>query len=177
MKRTVPPFLIVALLVLGAALSGCGSAQETEMQKALHKAEEEFEEMTPAQQHRQMAAADAAQRRYERRQKKCPEFDARPGTVEGTPSLHVGCGEIHPWPLTVKQGILECEESEVAGFVQQSVTLLTPDGTVYGINGTALDDGYADFKHTIWKKSPEGHGLMVDVGPLIDRGLALCEGS
>lgn len=71
------------------------------------------------------------------------------------------------WPLTVDSGTLACDGG--------AVTFTTTDGTVYPVNGTAMDqmqDG-PDL-HDIWANDPEVKGekkYMV----LIDDGLKLCD--
>jgi hypothetical protein len=69
------------------------------------------------------------------------------------------------WPLTVSEGTLRCEASKVT---------FEADGTVYAVNGTArADDSYSDID-SIWADDPSGLGLKKNIGPLIDRGLLLC---
>ncbi len=78
------------------------------------------------------------------------------------------------WPLRVDKGKLACE--------QNSVTF-EADGIIYTLNGRAQTEaqrngrGWADSKN-IRRYDPQGimYGLM-DVGPLIQKGLALCEES
>lgn len=176
---------LVALLVLLVApptLSGCGaSKKESFMERAERQVGEEWEEMSPAEKRAELRKTERNQARWERQQRKCPAYLARPKQMPGpagvmVPSLHEGCGDFGEWPLTVKSGVLQCEEEIVSSFVVQRVTFTTPDGTVYAVNGHALDAGYPDIK-PIWKKDPGSYGLRVNIGPLIDRGLRLCEGS
>jgi hypothetical protein len=78
------------------------------------------------------------------------------------------------WPLRVERGKLACE--------QNSVTF-EADGIIYTLNGRAQTEaqrngrGWADSKN-IRRYGPQGvmYGLM-DVGPLMQKGLALCEES
>jgi hypothetical protein len=72
------------------------------------------------------------------------------------------------WPFTVPSGILGCTQPPFPGEVTFNV-----DGTVYGLNGTALDSGYKGVEQ-IWRPEP-GDGLKVSVGGMIERGLKLCE--
>ena len=53
------------------------------------------------------------------------------------------------------------------------VVVFTADGTEYGVNGTAMDAGYRKIA-PIWKKDPTGLTPRVNIGDVIDRGLALC---
>ncbi len=174
-------WLLAGVLLLAGILVGCGGKKESQYEKVKHEVEAEWEELTPAQEQRRLKAANASQRRWERQQRKCPEYAASPKQMPGpagteVPSLHVGCGDFGEWPLTVKSGVLQCEEEIVSSLVVQRVTFTTPDGVTYAVNGHALDAGYPDIK-PIWKKEPGGYGLRVNIGPLIDRGLRLCEGS
>lgn len=80
------------------------------------------------------------------------------------------------WPFKgVSRGTLRCDPK--GDHRNGDVVMTTPDGTEYGINGTALDDGYKDFRR-IWRRSPHyavgGIDFMINIGPIIDRGLALC---
>jgi hypothetical protein len=89
-------------------------------------------------------------------------------------SLPVACGNFgNAWPLTVERGYLRCEESAVDGLLEQAVVFTAPDGTEYGVNGTAQDEGYPQID-PIWKNSGESFAPKVDIGPLIDKGLSLC---
>jgi hypothetical protein len=69
------------------------------------------------------------------------------------------------WPFTVNHGVVGCTDGKV--------TFTAPDGTVYGINGTALDAGYADAK-PIWRKDPTGLAPNVSIGDVQEVGLKLC---
>jgi hypothetical protein len=71
------------------------------------------------------------------------------------------------WPLTVDSGVLSCEEG---GFVY-----FTADDTRYAVNGFALTKGDAPRIDAIWANDPTDASLRRNIGPLIDRGLALCE--
>lgn len=73
------------------------------------------------------------------------------------------------WPLTVERGTLACEEP--------SAVIFTTGGTTYAVNGMA--SGLADQRgweaeiDPIWA---EGEAApRKNIGPLIDRGLELCE--
>jgi hypothetical protein len=93
---------------------------------------------------------------------------------------HVQASDYGPaWPLTVSSGVLRCE-------VPALVTFTTEDETTYAVNGAAggfaEDRGWVDDISPIWKEDPRSRldpaltGLKVNIGPLIDDGLALCEG-
>ena len=70
------------------------------------------------------------------------------------------------WPLTVDSGTLQCEG---AG----AVTFTTEDGTTYAVNGLASGMDRWPEIDSIWADAPGG--LKKNIGPLIQRGLALCE--
>ena len=71
------------------------------------------------------------------------------------------------WMLTVDDGELLCVSPK-------SVVFIAPDGTKYGVNGTAKDFGYPDIR-PIWKDNPAIEGTKIDIGSLINEGLKLCE--
>lgn len=80
------------------------------------------------------------------------------------------------WPLTVKSGVLACQPLDSGGRVQL-VTFTAADGKTYAVNGTAKGHaksrGWLEIR-PIWKDDPAIPGLKISIGPLIDRGLALC---
>lgn len=75
------------------------------------------------------------------------------------------------WPFSVPEGTLRCEGSSQAGAV-----IFEAEGRVYGVNGTAKSRGLPGIE-PIWLADPaaEGLGLKKNVGPIIQRGLQLCE--
>ncbi|KLO45365.1 hypothetical protein ABH37_00790 [Mycobacterium haemophilum] len=75
-----------------------------------------------------------------------------------------------PWPLTVSEGTLACHP---LGAHLGRVTF-TSGGTTYWVNGTAkAAHKYADLDD-IWRDNPDIPGTKINIGPLLDRGLALC---
>lgn len=90
-------------------------------------------------------------------------------------SSNGGRGETHvsrtqlgdDWPLTVEEGNLRCEPPSRVVFTD-------PSGHEWGVNGMAVTHGYREID-PIWADNPEIPGLKKSIGPLIDRGLALCE--
>ena len=72
------------------------------------------------------------------------------------------------WPLTVDSGIVRCEAGTQVVF--------EANGETYAVNGTAMTQ-LPDLPRIdeIWADSPDIAGLKVDIGPVIDTGLDLCE--
>jgi hypothetical protein len=90
------------------------------------------------------------------------------GGSDSSSGIQVSSGQYgSKWPLTVDHGKLRCE-----GDIE--VIFTAPDGTEYGVNGTALDHGFKDI-HPIWAVDPSGLTPKKDIGPLIDKGLSLCK--
>jgi len=79
------------------------------------------------------------------------------------------------WPLTVDEGILSCTGSSRMGEV-----VLIVNGKKYAVNGVAMSQkvngqkAYADVIE-IQANDPKIPGVKKSVGPLIDRGLKLCQ--
>jgi hypothetical protein len=73
------------------------------------------------------------------------------------------------WPFTVPEGVLMCITK---GFIPQ-VTFNVND-VMYAVNGAARLGGFAD-PTAIVRDSAVIPGTKVDVGPVLRRGLALCE--
>jgi hypothetical protein len=77
------------------------------------------------------------------------------------------------WPLTVEDGFLSCAPPGVVLFA-------APSGQRYPVNGLAISrfPDLPDIKE-IWALNPDpalaNAGLRISIGPLIDRGLELCE--
>lgn len=74
------------------------------------------------------------------------------------------------WPLTVREGVVRCQERD-GGAV---VTFVTPDARVYAVNGAAVSQRLPKID-PIWRR---GSGLpdgRADISPLLERGLRLCE--
>jgi hypothetical protein len=80
------------------------------------------------------------------------------------------------WPLTVESGTLSCEPFRAVPSLQ--LVTFSSKGTTYAVNGTARGQakkrGWLEID-PIWRKDPSAPGLKVNIGPLIDRGLALCK--
>lgn len=74
------------------------------------------------------------------------------------PPGYVSAQTLHPWPLSIPEGVLQCSGGQVT---------LEAGGQVWAINGTAKGTGrYRDVSE-IWPRQE-------NIGPLIQRGLSLC---
>jgi hypothetical protein len=79
------------------------------------------------------------------------------------------------WPLTVPYVVVHCEGITVAGRPHRVATLDAPDGKTYAVNGTAKNHSdYLDID-PIWAPHPDVSGLKIDISPVIDAALALCD--
>lgn len=80
------------------------------------------------------------------------------------------------WPLTVTSGTLGCEP--VSGNLKVQLVTFSSGGKTYALNGIACGHakkrGWLEVR-PIWKDNPEIPGTKINIGPLIDRGLALCK--
>lgn len=86
------------------------------------------------------------------------------------------------WPFTVDGGVVTCRGHAVGVGVVRFIT----NGTVYSINGATKLTGSNDFPPVdaamadsadikeIWAANPAIPGLRMDLGPVLDRGLAMC---
>src|SRR4051794_34994837 len=75
------------------------------------------------------------------------------------------------WPLKVNNGTLHCDGSGGVGDVT-----ITVGGTTYALNGAAKSHTNAKDIRPIWANDAHlGFGLKKDIGPLIQRGLRLCQ--
>jgi hypothetical protein len=88
-------------------------------------------------------------------------------SAEGNSETVSRAGIGDQWPLTVDSGVLSCEGAGAVYF--------TADGTRYAVNGTAMTTEDAERITAIWADDPTGLSLKRNIGPLIDRGLKLCE--
>ena len=75
-----------------------------------------------------------------------------------------------PWPFTVEEGVVRC--------LGGSAVVLIAEGTTYAINGLArgriADEGWSEVE-PIWLENPSIPGTRIDIGPVIDIGLDLCD--
>ena len=94
------------------------------------------------------------------------------------PSGLVGFGR-RKWGLTWetwwgRPAYVACRNITAGGMALKVATFATEDGTEYALNGTAKDHTDAADIDPIWAPDPEMEGLKINIGPLIDRALALC---
>lgn len=105
-----------------------------------------------------------------------PETSLQATTAPPTTSAPRPPGEVtaadygDAWPFTVDSGTIRC--------IDDSVVFVT-GGTVYAINGIArtraADENWTDiFESDIWAANPDIPDAKLNIGPIIDDGLALC---
>lgn len=70
------------------------------------------------------------------------------------------------WPFTADAGMLGCQSGAVT---------FTTGGNTYAVNGAAKGAGKYLALEEIWADSASIPGTKASVGPVIARGLALCE--
>ncbi len=98
--------------------------------------------------------------------------------------LLVGCGSTQvkitqaeygdKWPFTVSEGVLHYRDTGVTvGTTRMIEVLFTANGVTYALNGTAKENSSYTNVDSIWAKNPSLPGIKKDIGPIIDRGLAL----
>lgn len=73
------------------------------------------------------------------------------------------------WPLSIDEGTIVCDRT--------AILLRAPDGRLYAVNGTARGQipklGWIDVRE-ITLPDPNIAGLIMNVQPIIDQGLGLC---
>jgi hypothetical protein len=74
------------------------------------------------------------------------------------------------WPFTVDEGTLACKGKSSFGEV-----IFTANGKTYAINGTAKGTKKYLSIDEIWADNPSVSGVKKDIGPIIERGLKLCQ--
>ena len=106
---------------------------------------------------------------------KAPAKVEVPSEIAKDPGLLISTDFGDKWPLTVPYVVAHCEGITVAGRHHQVATVDAPDGKTYAANGTAKDHGnYLDID-PIWAPHPSVSGLKIDISPVIDPALALCD--
>ena len=98
-----------------------------------------------------------------------------PKAVAGDPGLMVSTDYGAEWPLTVPYAVVHCENITAGNLNLQVITVDTPDGTTYAVNGTAMDHTELPELEPIWAPDPQfPKDAKINISPVIDRGLALC---
>jgi len=80
---------------------------------------------------------------------------------------------LYPWPFDAPSVTLACRNP--TGRRAGMVTITTPDGQEYAVNGTARSQ-YPEVD-PLWLDDTETPGLKINIGGAIDRGLGLCLGA
>jgi hypothetical protein len=98
-----------------------------------------------------------------------------PAAVANDPGLLISTTVGDKWPLKVPYVVAHCQGITVAGRALKVATVDAPDGKTYAANGTAKNHGnYADID-PIWAPNPDVAGLKIDMSPVTDAALALCD--
>lgn len=139
--------LLVPIALLATLVSACGSAPAPTSQDDVVAPEATAATMATD------APADTA----------APEDTAAPAGTISRESM----GD--KWPLTVDSGVVACDGTSTYGAVT-----FTANGVTYGVNGAALQQGLPKID-PIWSDDPSIPGTKINIGPIIDAGLALCK--
>jgi hypothetical protein len=105
----------------------------------------------------------------------CTDNGGEQSSGLGEDEDHISQADLrNDWPLTVREGVLRCEGAGAVTF--------TSAGTTYAVNGLASGLGQYPDIDPIWADDPSAGTLIgyevapkKNIGPLIDRGLELCE--
>jgi hypothetical protein len=164
-----------ALILLGVAVTGCGSDYEyrsagAEFDEQVEAARENADERQEAHvravriERTMHPQARSARKRLGDCELEYAPIKPRNGVVP------IACGDLAAkWPLTVKRGYLRCEPSIRKNF--ERVIFSAPDGAEYAVNSSAHGVGYLGID-VIWKH--DSHGRGIDIEPLREKGLELC---
>jgi hypothetical protein len=76
------------------------------------------------------------------------------------------------WPFTVDVATLLCTKGAAGG----EEVLVVANREMYAVNGTAKSANLWPPFDPIWLDDPKAPGLKINIGPMIERGRALCEG-
>ena len=71
------------------------------------------------------------------------------------------------WPLTVRSGEIRCEGNG-------GIVFRTPQGNDHAVTRVAADAGLLPLE-ALWRDKPGDPGTPMDITPLVERGLALCD--
>jgi hypothetical protein len=98
-----------------------------------------------------------------------------PSEIAKDPGLLVSTDFGDKWPLTVPYVTAHCQAITVDGRHLKAVFLDAPWGKTYALNGTAKDHSSHPDIDPIWAPHPDVPGLKIDISPVIDAALALCD--
>lgn len=98
-----------------------------------------------------------------------------PTSLEDEPGLLVSSDFGDEWPLTVPYGVVKCQNREIGGLELQVITFTDSTKKAWAVNGTArTHTDYPDID-PIWADDPELEGAKVNISPVIDAGMEICE--
>ncbi|MFE4835185.1 DUF2511 domain-containing protein [Arthrobacter sp. NPDC056691] len=106
---------------------------------------------------------------------KAPAKVKVPTAVANDPGLLVSTDFGNKWPLTVPYVTAHCQAMTVDGRHLKAVFVDAPGGKTYALNGTAKDHSSHPDIDPIWAPHSGVSGLKVDISPVIDAALALCD--
>lgn len=98
-----------------------------------------------------------------------------PSHLKANPGLLVSTNFGDKWPLTVPYVVATCKNITAGGELLHIVTVTDPDGNTYSGNGTAKAHTPYPSVDAIWADNPDVSGLKVDISPVVDAGLDLCQ--
>lgn len=79
------------------------------------------------------------------------------------------------WSVAVHRRLRHPLLHQTAGPQSERVTVVA-NHEMYALNGTAQDANLWPAFDPIWRDDPIAPGMKINIGPMIERGLALCEG-
>jgi hypothetical protein len=98
-----------------------------------------------------------------------------PDSLKNEPGLLVSTDYGDDWPLTVEYGVVKCQNRTIGGRQLQVVTFVDPMRKTWAVNGTAQAQTDYPEIDPIWADDPELEGAKINISPVIDRGLELCD--
>jgi len=105
----------------------------------------------------------------------CGRNSDKPVDEKAKPNkIHIKKAEYgEKWPFRFPEAVLSCKND--------AVIVSFGDAMSFGLNGVAIQNGYEDIavkyngKSVMWLDDPKNPGLKISIGPMITRGLKLCE--
>ena len=152
------------LLVIGGMLAPKPGSEELERRKAKEQQQAEVVSTTPT--------PEESETREAEEQQQAEAVSTRPTTPSSNPAV------VSPdtwtdgdWPLTIDGGVLTCTTG--------AVFITDQDGEMWPLNGKARSHharfGAKPGLEPIWRVNQKLAPMRIDIGPLIKRGLALCD--